>query len=118
MAIRHWNTSEIKTLIYGGAKRGTREAAEHLLNASQELVPVDTGRLKISANPVRETASGFIVGYSADSHSDSNFDYAIIQHEEPMNHPKGGGDHYLSIPAEQHADLYVHMIARAIGDRL
>lgn len=114
---RHWNVGGIKTLIFKGAKHGTLLCAEHLLEESQKLVPVDTGRLKLSGN-VRETASGHIVEYSVDSHSNSDFDYAIIQHELPMNHPNGGQDHYLSTPAELNSELYAEILAMSLRDAL
>ena len=115
--VRLWNTNEIKALVHNGIKEGTKRCAEHLLQASQELVPVDTSRLKESGF-VDETPSGFMVRYYADSHSDSNFDYAIIQHEEIFHHPKGGRDHYLQIPAEQYREMYASWIAEAVDKKL
>lgn len=114
MSLRNWNTFQVKTLIYNGAKEGTKKCAEHLLEEAKRRVPVDTGALKISGE-MRETPSGYIVSFEGD---DNGYDYAVIQHQIPMHHPKGGTDHYLQNPAEENSEMYKRWIAEAVGDKL
>jgi hypothetical protein len=68
--------------------------ANRILEASQPLVPLDTGAL-VSSGTVITQADGSEVRYG-------NFGavpYALVQHEETsFNHPRGGEHHYLSKP--------------------
>lgn len=68
--------------------------ANRILEASQPLVPLDTGDLVRSGTVITNTA-GSEVRYG-------NFGavpYALVQHEETaFNHPRGGEHHYLSKP--------------------
>ena len=115
---REWNTNAIKTLIYNGAKKGTERCAEHLLEEARVRVPYLNGKL-VTSGHVEETPSGFMVRFTADSLSDSGFDYAIIQHEEEsFQHAEGRTDHYLRNPLEQHKDMYRRWIAESAGEKL
>lgn len=115
---RMWNTNQIKASIHGGAEEGTRRCAEHLLEEAQELVPLRTGRLSISG-ALNPTQKGFTVRFYADSHSDSNFDYAIIQHEDTsFLHRNGRTHHYLRIPLERNKEMYRQWIAESVRDKL
>jgi hypothetical protein len=68
--------------------------ANRILEASQPLVPLDTGDLVRSGTVITGT-DGSEVRYG-------NFGavpYALVQHEETsFNHPRGGEHHYLSKP--------------------
>jgi hypothetical protein len=68
--------------------------ANRILEASQPLVPLDTGDLVRSGTVITNT-EGSEVRYG-------NFGavpYALVQHEETSyNHPRGGEHHYLSKP--------------------
>jgi hypothetical protein len=68
--------------------------ANRILEASQPLVPLDTGDL-VRSGTVITNAAGSEVRYG-------NFGavpYALVQHEETaFNHPRGGEHHYLSKP--------------------
>lgn len=115
---RMWNTDEIKALIYSGAREGTLKCAEHLVEEARKLVPLRTGRLQISGD-VYPTNTGYIVKFYADSHTDSGFDYAIIQHEDTsFSHRNGRTHHYLRIPLERNKEMYSRWIASAVGDKL
>ena len=65
---------------------------------TNQLVPLDTGRLEESYNwKVREDNSNMIVvdiEYDAEDPV-SGFHYAEYQHNHILNHPKRGTDHYL-----------------------
>ena len=68
--------------------------ANRILEASQPLVPLETGAL-VSSGTVITGSDGSEVRYG-------NFGavpYALVQHEETsFNHPRGGKHHYLSKP--------------------
>lgn len=114
---RVWNTNAIKALVYGGAKEGTERCAEHLLAVSQALTPIRAGRL-VASGRIDETSSGYMVRYSVDSLSNSEFDYAIIQHEEKGFSHKVGQAKFLEEPAKQYADMYREWIAEAVDRKL
>lgn len=116
--VRLWNIPAVKALVHNGIKEGTKRCADNLLAESQELVPKKTGKLQHTpfiSGFVDETPSGYMVRYYADSSSDSNFDYAIIQHEEEgFTHDGIRTDHYLRIPAEKNHEMYKQWIAEAV----
>lgn len=114
---RTWNINAVKTLVYGGAKEGTEKCAEHLLAVSQALTPIRSGRL-VSSGDIKETNSGYTVSYSIDSLSDSDFDYAILQHEEKGFRHRIGQAKYLEEPAKEYATMYKQWIAEAVDRRL
>ena len=81
----HLNPAAARAFVMSGAGRGAEAAANLLLNASRERVPVDSGRLRESGF-AQVSGAQARVGYSAP--------YAAIVHErqvkyleEPMNDP-------------------------------
>jgi hypothetical protein len=68
-----------------------RAEAERVLEASQPLVPVDTGLLR-STGLVRELHDGAEVRYGGFGLAP----YSILQHEETSYHHTVGQHHYLS----------------------
>ena len=62
-------------------------------------VPLDTSALEQSYDYVVTEASPFIlleVGFDAEDEK-SGFHYAYYQHENVLNHPRRGIDHYLTV---------------------
>lgn len=98
-------------LMHGLVEGAEKAGAAVLLAASEPLVPVLTGELKISGH-VEHDGSGAAVVYSAVNPADG-YDYAAKQHEdETLNHPNGGQAHYLSDPMHTaHAAISVAMVA-------
>jgi len=71
-----------------------RSLAEDILDASQLLVPVETGALRASGR-VEETEDGAEVIYGNDM-----VNYALYVHEDlQARHPRGGQAKYLEQPA-------------------
>ena len=137
---RQWNTLELKTLIYNGAKEGTKRCADHLLEEAQKQAPRDTNALRESGKVI-PTDSGYIVNFNVDSGrktkamkkmdrktrktiekmgiNPDEFNYAIIQHEDTtFSHPKGGNAHYLKNPLEKNKAMYLQWIEEAVGDKI
>lgn len=87
--------------------------AEHLLAASQPLVPVDTGELKASGR-VQLDGHGAAVIYDAKAPDD--FAYGIKQHEDmALNHPNGGQAKFLEQPMSSEAAGIAVAIAEVIS---
>ena len=82
-------------------RKGLMAAAERLKQASQEVVPVDTGALHDSCR-IREADKGtdtkiIFVGYGS-----VDVDYALIVHENlAMHHQPGKTAEYLRRPARE-----------------
>jgi hypothetical protein len=88
---------DVAKLVHGLVEIAETAGAEVLLAASQPLVPVEHGDLRDSGH-VEHDGHGAAVVYSATNEADG-FNYAAKQHEdESLNHPNGGGAHYLSDP--------------------
>lgn len=103
--------------------RGMVAAGNLLLSASLKEVPVDTGALKASGH-VRTEGTGFrtvvFIGYGGvDFFTPFRYPYhyAVIVHQIPMNHPRGGKWKYLEDPLNTNRDkmaqtVYVTMNLR------
>ena len=106
---------------------GLNEAAHHLLDLSQPLVPVDTGRLKSSGKVIQDGNNTVYVTYEA-FNPENGYDYAPIVHENlGFNHPIhyhgkgeghavvyncGGQAKYLEEPFMKSLDELVQIIAK------
>lgn len=91
-----------------GAMAGCKKAAEYLLNESQPLVPVDTGRLKESGEVV-EIPKGYSVVYSTEN-PETGYNYAMIQHENLEYHHEVGQAKYLEEPLRRNADKLISIV--------
>lgn len=81
------------------------------------MTPVDTGKLRNSiTSKVERRRGGITLAITASAHDDkTGYDYAYIQHEKTsFHHPRGGRDHYISIPYEN----AVKDVAKDLADRL
>lgn len=90
------------------AMRGCRKAAEYLLEESQPLVPVDTGRLRASGKVV-EIPKGYSVVYSTEN-PETGYNYAMIQHENLEYHHEVGQAKYLEEPFRRNADKLISIV--------
>lgn len=80
------------------AKEGAVEAgAKVLLNASQPLVPRDTGQMQRSGQVVTVAPGVAAVTYTREG--EDGYNVAARQHEDyTLNHPNGGQADYLGQP--------------------
>jgi hypothetical protein len=82
--------------IAAAAPVATRAGAEHLLEASRPLVPVDTGEMQASGK-VTQDGKDAQVSYSRTG--EDGYNVAARQHEDTsLSHPGGGQAHFLSQP--------------------
>lgn len=96
--------------IKHGSSEGLVDAAKYLLELSQPLVPVDTGRLKESGKVVEEDSSTVYVTYEA-FNPENGYEYAPIQHEALDFHHNIGQSKYLEEPFMTNIDNLVEIVA-------
>jgi hypothetical protein len=93
------------------ALQGLGDWAEHVLEQSSRIVPIEEGTLQNSGTTAVDAGSmTAAVGYGRGGAAA----YAVIQHEKPMRHDAGRSDHYLSDPAEQSAAVAQTILAGRI----
>lgn len=86
--------------------------AQMILDASQPLVPVDTGALKASG---KVSADGLEAAVSYSGIAPDGFDYGIKQHEDgSLHHPNGGQWKYLEQPMHTEAPAVATEMAAII----
>jgi len=108
-----WHGEIADARARAGAVRGLRLAAEHLLGASRQLVPLEEGTLERSGvASVDEATLTAAVSYDTP--------YAVRQHEElTYRHAPGRQAKYLEAPMATEAavmrDLIAAEIRRAVG---
>lgn len=103
-----WNGGKVVGAERAAAVRGLLLAAEHLLEESRRLVPLEEGTLARSGtatvDPSRLTAA---VGYDTP--------YAVRQHEElTWRHAPGRSAKYLEIPATTEAGAVAERLRTAL----
>ena len=104
---------KLKNIDYA-TTQGLVNAGEHLLDLSQPLVPVDTGRLKASGSVVKNTPSQVFVMYEA-YNPVNGYDYAPIQHEDlSFNHADGTQAKFLEQPFRENIDELIDIIANDV----
>lgn len=100
-----WDGDEIAAELHGAAARGLGIAAEHLLGASRQLVPLEEGTLERSG--VASVDAGELV--AAVSYDTV---YAVRQHEEmTWRHDPGRQAKYLEAPMHSEADTLLALVA-------
>lgn len=102
------NTSKITTAERAGAVRGLKLAAEHLLEVSRSLVPIEEGTLERSGvASVDERDLRAAVSYDTP--------YAVRQHEElTWRHDEGRQAKYLEDPMNGERRRMADIIAAEI----
>lgn len=98
------------TKINNYSEQGLLDAADYLLELSQPLVPVDTGRLKKSGKVVQENANTVYVTYEA-FNPENGYDYAPIQHEVLDFKHTIGQAKYLEQPFLTNMDNLINVVA-------
>lgn len=102
------NTAKVRAEERAGAGRGLAKAAEHLLQTSRELVPIEEGTLERSGTATVDRARlRASVAYDTP--------YAVRQHEElTWRHDSGRQAKYLEEPAETEQEVFLGLIAAEI----
>lgn len=101
-----WNGAAITAAVQKAAERGVQLAAEHLLQKSRELVPIEEGTLERSGTVTREGTRA-AVSYDGP--------YATRQHEELLwRHDDGRQAKYLEQPARDEAPEMQNIMAAQI----
>lgn len=103
--------NDIKT----ASSEGLLDAGKCLLDLSQPLVPVDTGRLKDSGRVISEDKDTVYVTYEA-FNPENGYEYAPIQHEALDFHHNIGQAKYLEEPLMTNIDLLVEITAGKIRE--
>lgn len=107
-----WNGDAAKAARRTGTVRGLRNAAEHVLAKSREVVPIEEATLSRSGTTSVDDA-GEVAAVSYDT------PYAARQHEElTWRHAPGRTAKYLERPHAQTQDDQRRLIARGIQDEL
>jgi hypothetical protein len=102
------NTARVKAAEHAGAVRGLQLAAEHLLQTSRTLVPIEEGTLERSGvASVDAPALHAAVSYDGP--------YAVRQHEElTWRHDPGRQAKYLETPFAGEASAMGEIIAAQV----
>ena len=97
------------------SSEGLVEAGKYLLDLSQPLVPVDTGRLKDSGKVIQENNNTVYVTYEA-FNPENGYEYAPIQHEVLDFHHNIGQAKYLEEPFATNINLLVEITAGKVKE--
>ncbi|MEV4457013.1 minor capsid protein [Microbispora sp. NPDC049633] len=102
------NVGVIKKAQRAAAVRGLRKAAEHLLQASRELVPIEEGTLERSGvASVDEDELRAAVSYDTV--------YAVRQHEDlTLKHDEGRQAKYLEEPMQSERGTMLDIVAAEV----
>lgn len=96
--------------IRDALSEGVGEALEHILEVSNENVPVDTGELRDAGKVKHDGLSG-TVSYKGP--------YAIPQHERmDFHHPNGGKAKFLEDAMNSEAGKVAEITSRTVRGRL
>ncbi|WP_027945959.1 hypothetical protein [Amycolatopsis taiwanensis] len=106
MSIRtvvHWNGDHVDNKAKGAAVHGLKLGAEHVLQASRAVVPLEEGTLERSGVA---SVSGYTAAVSYDTV------YAVYQHERlDLRHAEGRTAKYLEGPLTAESDTVAEIIA-------
>lgn len=91
---------DARIAVAAAAEQAAEIAGKVLLDASQALVPVETGALRASGQVTKTGPHEVAVSYGradgAGGDGADTADYAVVQHEHmEFNHPNGGQAKYL-----------------------
>lgn len=99
-----WHGPRVTSLLGLGIEAGLGDAADHLLEAANERVPIEELAL-------RESGKASVDGKRAAVSYDT--EYAVIQHEKSYRHDPGRTRKYLEIPWLNERDEMGRLIASA-----
>lgn len=102
-----WHGDEILALLKGSTQQGLLLAAEHLLQVSSNLAPIEEGDLQRSGEVSSDPDEGAVaVSYDRK--------YAVRQHEDlTYRHDEGRQAKYLEDPMQSEAPTMIKIIHRA-----
>lgn len=101
-----WHGERVNAAESAAAERGVRLAAEHLLGASRQRVPLEEGTLERSGVASTDGSKG-AVSYDTV--------YAARQHEElTWRHDAGRTAKYLEGPLSEESDTMLEIVAAQI----
>jgi hypothetical protein len=92
-----------------------------IMRESQQLVPIDTGRLLLTSQVSHPLTQGSLMTVELSYGRDGPLGpapYAAIVEFEPMNHPHGGQWHFLQQPFNAAENAFVQHIAQVLRDAL
>jgi len=111
------NMRRIQSQVGRQIHQAVIEGGNKLVTITYKDTPYDKGALRTGGR-VTIIGSGIdmsqgLVKY--DAHAPHNFfNYAYKQHEQDLNHPKGGKDHYLSDNVDNNVNLIVETMTRTV----
>ncbi len=110
MADLDWRGDEIGELIDDAAFKGLEVGAEHLLQVSSFLAPLEEGTLSRSGEASGDRSQmTTAVSYSTP--------YAVRQHEElTYKHAEGKIAKFLELPMHQEKDTIAELVAQPVRD--
>ncbi|WP_375490226.1 hypothetical protein [uncultured Jatrophihabitans sp.] len=104
---------DARVLLAAAAAGAVKTGADLILDASQPLVPVDTGELKASGKV--EMTGPHQARISYDATAPDGYPYGVRQHEDlQLQHPNGGQAHFLSQPMDTEAHAVMAVLAAAL----
>lgn len=97
--------------------RGVIDGGNKLVTITYKDTPYDKGALRTGGRVTiigsgNDMSQG-LVQYNAIAPHNA-FNYARKQHDEQLNHPKGGKDHYLSDNVDSKASLIIETMTRTV----
>lgn len=98
----NWNGDEVLAALLVAAEKGVGDGLDVLLEASQDIVPVDDGELRDSGRISQDGLEG-AVSYATD--------YAVLRHESGYARLKGGSKKYLERPMVEEAGRILGAVA-------
>jgi hypothetical protein len=107
-----WNGSEATRRVHRSGAQGLKQAAEFVLDQSNQRAPIQDGTLINSgATDVDEAAMEAVVTYDTP--------YAIKQHEDlSLRHPNGRQAKFLESAAKDNIERITDYLAQAIGNEV
>lgn len=100
-----WNGDEVLAALLAAAEEGLGDAAEGLLEASQDIVPTDDGELHGSGRATRDGLEA-AVSY--------NTPYAVLRHESDYADLQNGQLKFLEKPMVERGGEWLEKIATPI----
>lgn len=105
-----WYGAAVRAIAAKAVDAGLQDAADHLLGASQDLVPIEEATLERSGRAEVRKGRG-IVSYDTP--------YAVRQHEDlHLAHDPGRQAKYLEQPATTEQDTLVKLMAGPVDRAL
>lgn len=105
-----WYGAAISALVGKASDEGLQDAADYLLGASQEVVPIEEATLERSGRAEVERGRA-VVSYDTP--------YAVRQHEDlALGHDAGRTAKYLERPATSEQDVLQKLLAGPIDKAL